>query len=74
MHQEFISWLLIIAILVLIIGAICQIVVYFILNIIIDSLIMGFGQKIDNTATGLKKVASDLNRIGFRKKTRSKQL
>ena len=69
MHQEFISWLLIIIVLTVIIGSICLVVVYFILDIIIDSLIIAFC----NTATGVKNdcknVASELNRIGFQRKT-----
>ena len=64
MHQELISWLLIITLLMVIVGSICLAVAYFILNIIVDALIVGFYNKY----LGLKNTASELNRIGFRKK------
>jgi hypothetical protein len=68
MNQEFISWLLIIIVFVVIIGFICIAVAYFILDIVIDSLILAFY----NTAIGVKNdcknVTSELKRIGFKRK------
>ena len=68
--QEFISWLLIIIVLVVIIGSICLAVAYFILDIFIDLLILAFYNTAIGAKNECKNVASELNRIGFRRKTR----